>query len=41
MDATALTLARDHNIPIKVFNWSQSDALKQIACGEDVGTLIS
>jgi uridylate kinase len=41
MDATALTLARDHNIPIKVFNWSQSDALKQIACGGDVGTLIS
>ena len=41
MDATALTLARDHNIPIKVFNWSQSDALKQIACGEDLGTLIS
>jgi uridylate kinase len=41
MDATALTLARDHNIPIKVFNWSQQDALKQIACGEDVGTLIS
>ena len=41
MDATALTLARDHNIPIKVFNWNQQDALKQIACGEDVGTLIS
>lgn len=41
MDATALTLARDHNIPIKVFNWRQQDALKQIACGEDVGTLIS
>lgn len=41
MDATALTLARDHNIPIKVFNWSEPSALKQIACGEDVGTLIS
>ena len=41
MDATALTLARDHNIPIKVFNWSKPNALKQIACGEDVGTLIS
>jgi uridylate kinase len=41
MDATALTLARDHNIPIKVFNWSQPNALKQIACGKDVGTLIS
>jgi len=41
MDATALTLARDHNIPIKVFNWSEPKALKQIACGEDVGTLIS
>jgi len=30
MDATALTLARDHKLPIKVFNVNQQDALKNI-----------
>ena len=41
MDATALTLARDHSLPIKVFNLNHPDALKRIACGEEIGTLIS
>ena len=41
MDATALTLARDHKLPIKVFNINQSDALKNIICGKKIGTLIS
>jgi|TARA_B110000196_G_C20921123_1_gene555292 uridylate kinase len=41
MDATALTLARDHNLPLKVFNLNHEDALKSIACGEEIGTLIS
>ena len=41
MDATALTLARDHKLPIKVFNVYQPDALKNIICGKKIGTLIS
>ncbi len=41
MDATALTLARDHRLPIKVFNVNQPDALKNIICGKKIGTLIS
>ena len=41
MDATALTLARDHKLPIKVFNVNTPDALKNIICGEKIGTLIS
>ena len=41
MDATALTLARDHKLPIKVFNVNQPDALKNIICGKKLGTLIS
>jgi uridylate kinase len=41
MDATALTLARDHQLPLKVFNFNHPDALKKIACGEEIGTLIS
>ena len=41
MDATALTLARDHKLPIKVFNVNKPYALKDIICGEKIGTLIS
>ena len=41
MDATALTLARDHKLPIKVFNVNEHDALKNIICGKNIGTLIS
>ena len=41
MDATALTLARDHKLPIKVFNVNQPDSLKNIICGKKIGTLIS
>ena len=41
MDATALTLARDHTLPLKVININHKDALSSIACGEEIGTLIS
>jgi len=41
MDATALTLARDHKLPLKVFNVNHPHALSKIACGEEIGTLIS
>jgi uridylate kinase len=41
MDATALTLARDHSLPIKVFDFSKENALFDIACGKSIGTLIS
>ena len=41
MDATALTLARDHGLPINVFNLSKTNALKDIICGKKIGTLIN
>ena len=41
MDATALTLARDHSLPIKVFNTNTKDSLKSIILGEKIGTLIN
>ena len=41
MDATALTLARDHSLPIKVFDFNKENALLDIACGKSIGTLIS
>ena len=41
MDPTALTLARDHGLPINVFNLSKTNALKDIICGKKIGTLIN
>ena len=40
MDGTALTLAKDHKLPIKVFNLKDENSLSSIAKGEDIGTLI-
>ncbi|MFN3568189.1 MAG: UMP kinase [Caldimicrobium sp.] len=41
MDATAFSLARDHKLPILVFNLFQSGNIKKAILGEKVGTLIS
>ena len=41
MDATALTLARDYNLPLKVYNLGLNNALHDIALGKKIGTLIS
>jgi uridylate kinase len=40
MDLAAFTLARDHNIPIRVFNMNKPGALMRVICGEEEGTLI-
>ena len=40
MDATALTLCRDQQLPIAVFNIFKSGALKNILCGQSEGTLV-
>ncbi len=40
MDATALTLCRDQNLPIIVFSIFKTGALKRVVMGEDEGTLI-
>ena len=41
MDTTALTLARDNSMNIKVFNYKSEGALLDIVKGKDIGTLIS
>ncbi|MFZ3591427.1 UMP kinase [Bacillus sp. DJP31] len=41
MDQAALLLARDHNLPVHVFNFDQSGVMKRLCVGEHVGTLIS
>lgn len=41
MDLTAFTLARDHNLPIRIFNINKFGALKKIILGYKEGTLIT
>ncbi|RTE86995.1 MULTISPECIES: UMP kinase [Gammaproteobacteria] len=41
MDLAAFTLARDHQLPIRIFNMNKPGALKSVIMGEDEGTLIT
>ena len=41
MDLAAFTLARDHQMPISVFNMHKPGALKRVILGEEEGTLIT
>ncbi len=40
MDHSALLLARDHSLPIHIFNFTLTGAMKKVCQGEDVGTYI-
>jgi len=40
MDQSALLLARDHGLPVHVFNFDLEDAPLRIVGGEDIGTLV-
>lgn len=40
MDLTAIVLARDHGIPLRVFNMNRPGVLTRIVTGEKEGTLI-
>ena len=40
MDATAICLCQDHNMPLQVFNMFEPHALKKMVLGERVGTLV-
>lgn len=40
MDATAVILCRDHDMPLRVFNINNKGALKRVMLGEQVGTLV-
>jgi len=41
MDLAAFTLARDHKMPIRVFNMNKPGALRRVVMGEAEGTLIT
>jgi len=40
MDATAIVLCRDNNIPLRVLNINEHGALMRLLQGEDIGTLV-
>ncbi|CAG8998495.1 MAG: Uridylate kinase [Candidatus Celerinatantimonas neptuna] len=40
MDLAAFTLARDHGVPIRVFNMNKPGALKRVVMGQPEGTII-
>jgi uridylate kinase len=41
MDATAIVMCRDNNLPLRVFNLFNAGDLLRIVDGEDVGTLVA
>ena len=41
MDLTAITLCKENNLPIQVFNIKKTGTLKKLMFGEKVGTLIT
>ncbi|MGB2706110.1 MAG: UMP kinase, partial [Candidatus Omnitrophota bacterium] len=40
MDATAISLCMDNNLPIIVFNLNKKGNIKRVVTGEKVGTLV-
>ena len=40
MDATAIVMCREHNLPLMVFNINRRGDLVRIVCGERVGTTV-
>ena len=41
MDGTAISLCRDHNLPIMVFNLTRAGNIKRVVLGEKVGSVVS
>ena len=41
MDATAVVMCRDHNLPLRVFNLNADGDMLRVARGDEVGTLVT
>lgn len=41
MDATAVVMCRDNDLPLRIFDLTRANALVQAMSGDDVGTLVS
>jgi uridylate kinase len=40
MDATAISLCRDNNLPMVVFNMQKKGNIRRVICGEKIGTYV-
>ena len=40
MDTAAISLCKDNNLPIRVFNIGVEGNLKQVVCGREIGTIV-
>ena len=41
MDATAIVMCRDNNLPLRIFNLTRANALVQAMTGDDIGTIVT
>jgi uridylate kinase len=41
MDSTAISLCKDNNLPIIVFNLNQNGNIRRVVLGEKIGSLVS
>jgi uridylate kinase len=41
MDSTAISLCKDNNLPIIIFNLNESGNIKRVVTGEKIGSLVS
>ena len=41
MDMTAITLCKENNLPIRVFDVNGKGNLKEILSGKEIGTIVS
>lgn len=41
MDATAVVMCRDNNLPLRIFDLTRANSLVQAMSGDDIGTLVS
>jgi len=41
MDSTAISLCKDNNLPIIVFNLNESGNIRRVVMGEKIGSMVS
>ena len=41
MDATAIVMCRDNNLPLRIFNLTEPGALVKVMSGDNIGTIVT
>ncbi len=41
MDSTAISMCRDNNLPLVVFNFEKRGNIKSVVCGKSIGTVVT